>query len=552
MFAIYGLKQRIAALVAVAVTAVVLVAGFSAHLLHSRITESRETELLRLVEVAHSVIVGYRAKAEQGLLSPEAAQSAAAEALRSVRYGQDGKDYFYIWTLDGAGVMHPIKPEWQGQSMLGRIRDKNGTDIVAALAAAVKGSPDGRGYVSTFFPRPGSDQPVPKLQYVAKVDGWNWMVGSGLYTDDVDALVARTLLIQGTFGLAVAGVLALIGVLVVRAVMRQIGGDPREASTAMRRVADGDLSIDLKHAPPGSLLAALGEMATGLRRTVGNVLRATESIRIASNEIAAGGQDLSSRTEQQASNLQQTAASMEQMTSAVKQNADSARQANQLAESASQVAAKGGTVVGQVVTTMDEISASSRKIADIIGVIDRIAFQTNILALNAAVEAARAGEQGRGFAVVAAEVRTLAQRSAQAAREIKGLIGASVEKVETGSKLVHDAGQTMGEIVQQVKRVSDLIGEITSSTLEQSNGIGQVNQAVTQLDQMTQQNAALVEQSAAAAASLKDQAEELARVVSMFRMEDRPSHSAHCVPGSSNATPVPALPLSKVALAGTV
>jgi hypothetical protein len=209
---------------------------------------------------------------------------------------------------------------------------------------------------------------------------------------------------------------------------------------------------------------------------------------------------------------------MEQMTSVVNQNAENARQANQLAIGATQVAAKGGAVVGEVVTTMDAITASSRKIADIIGVIDGIAFQTNILALNAAVEAARAGEQGRGFAVVAAEVRTLAQRSAQAAREIKGLIGESVDKVETGSRLVADAGQTMGEIVQQVKRVSDLIGEITSSTLEQSNGIGQVNQAVTQLDQMTQQNAALVEESAAAAQSLRDQADTLAQAVSVFKL----------------------------------
>jgi methyl-accepting chemotaxis protein len=252
--------------------------------------------------------------------------------------------------------------------------------------------------------------------------------------------------------------------------------------------------------------------------TVSQVRESVESVTTASREIAQGNADLSSRTEQQASNLQQTAASMEQMTSSVKQNADAARQANQLASSASTVAAKGGAVVGQVVSTMDEISASSRKIADIIGVIDGIAFQTNILALNAAVEAARAGEQGRGFAVVASEVRNLAQRSAQAAREIKGLISTSVEKVENGSRLVNEAGTTMDEIVAQVKRVTDLIGEITSSTLEQSNGIGQVNQAVTQLDQMTQQNAALVEQSAAAAESLKDQAARLATAVAVFHL----------------------------------
>jgi methyl-accepting chemotaxis protein len=248
------------------------------------------------------------------------------------------------------------------------------------------------------------------------------------------------------------------------------------------------------------------------------VRSATDSINTASAEIASGNQDLSARTEQAASNLEETAASMEQLTSTVRQSADSARQANQLASSASEIAVRGGNVVGQVVTTMNEINASSKKISDIIGVIDGIAFQTNILALNAAVEAARAGEQGRGFAVVAAEVRSLAQRSAQAAKEIKGLIGSSVDRVEAGSRLAAEAGQTMSEIVGSVQRVSDIIGEITAASGEQSDGIGQVNVAVSQLDQMTQQNAALVEESAAAAESLKDQATRLAQVVQVFRI----------------------------------
>ncbi|MEO8154801.1 MAG: methyl-accepting chemotaxis protein [Rhizobacter sp.] len=294
------------------------------------------------------------------------------------------------------------------------------------------------------------------------------------------------------------------------------------AAVSMQRVAAGDLSVHFERSGTdevGRLVATTGEMVDRLRGLVGQVRDTSASIEQASTEIASGNQDLSQRTEQTASNLQQAASSMEQLTGTVKQSADSARQANQLASSAAEVAARGGSVVAQVVTTMDEINASSKKIADIIGVIDGIAFQTNILALNAAVEAARAGEQGRGFAVVASEVRSLAGRSAEAAKEIKGLIGASVEKVQDGSKLVADAGRTMNEIVSSVQRVSDIIGEITAASGEQSDGIGAINGTMSQLDQMTQQNSALVEQSAAAAESLKEQALRLAEVVGVFKLE---------------------------------
>ena len=283
---------------------------------------------------------------------------------------------------------------------------------------------------------------------------------------------------------------------------------------------DGSISFSAAHTQVTSPSARrLNASLQSIERSISQVRASADSINTASIEIATGNQDLSTRTEQTASNLQQAASSMVQLTGTVKQSADSARQANQLASSAAEVAQRGGSVVAQVVSTMDEINTSSKKIADIIGVIDSIAFQTNILALNAAVEAARAGEQGRGFAVVASEVRSLAGRSAEAAREIKGLIGASVEKVDAGSRLVADAGQTMTEIVSSVQRVTDIIGEITAASSEQSDGIGQVNQAVSQLDQMTQQNAALVEQSAAAAESLREQAASLARVVGTFQLD---------------------------------
>ncbi|HSV54151.1 MAG TPA: methyl-accepting chemotaxis protein [Burkholderiaceae bacterium] len=300
-----------------------------------------------------------------------------------------------------------------------------------------------------------------------------------------------------------------------------------QANALAARIAEGDLSAQIeahRHDEFGDLIRSLMAMNNSLGRMVHQVRQSTDSIATASAEIATGNHDLSARTEQTSSNLQQTASSMDQLTSNVRQSADNAQQASALAARASTVAEKGGAVVQQVVATMQDINASSKKISDIIGVIDGIAFQTNILALNAAVEAARAGEQGRGFAVVASEVRSLAQRSAGAAKEIKELIGASVEKVESGARLVADAGSTMGDIVQSVKRVTDIIGEITAASSDQSQGIAEVNQAVGNLDQMTQQNAALVEQSAAAAQSLREQADQLTQVVAVFKINATAHH----------------------------
>jgi methyl-accepting chemotaxis protein len=368
---------------------------------------------------------------------------------------------------------------------------------------------------------------------------------------------ARTMMLGFALFAVVVGLAAAI--VITRKLIKQLGGEPDYTARIASSIAHGDLSIsiDTTNADKGSLLMEVREMRNSLKDIVGQVRHGTETIGTASREIAAGNIDLSSRTEMQASSLEKTASAMEELTSTVKQNADNAREANLLAATASDVARKGGEVVAQVVDTMGSINTSANKIVDIIGVIDGIAFQTNILALNAAVEAARAGEQGRGFAVVAAEVRNLAQRSAAAAKEIKTLIGDSVEKVERGSKLVGQAGVTMDEVVASVKRVTDIMSEISNASQEQSAGIEQVNLSIIEMDRMTQQNAALVEQAAAAAQSLQDQAGELAHVVSIFKlvegevahvvqrsaMEQAPAASAAMAPRKA-----PVRPAAKAAL----
>jgi methyl-accepting chemotaxis protein len=545
-----GFKMKVLLMLGTALAALLFMAITALMSERSLIIESRREQLATAVQSAHSIVAAYQAKAASGAMAQEDAQKAAKEALRVSRYGgPEGKtEYFYIWSLDSKGVMHPIKPEWEGQDMAGKVKDGSGTDILKTISDALRASKDGKVFVPTMFARPGQQELVPKLQYVIRVDGWNWMVGSGLYTDDIDQQVRKTLLSELVIVLVVMGIVGGVGFTVARSVLRQIGGEPSEAIAIMSQVAQGNLDTQIPNAYPGSMLDGLSHMVTSLRRLVTDVRSATDSIATASSEIAQGNNDLARRTEDTASNLQTTASSMEELTSTVKQTSDSAQTANQMATSAAEVAARGGQVVAQVVSTMQEINASSSKIADIIGVIDGIAFQTNILALNAAVEAARAGEQGRGFAVVAGEVRSLAQRSADAAKEIKSLINASVEKVESGTTLVGNAGATMNEIVASVQRVTDIIGEIRAATSEQSQGIEQVNTAVNQLDQMTQQNSALVEESSAAADSLREQALKLTEVVALFRVNGSTASAPRPAPAPvapRAAVTRPSVPLAK-------
>jgi len=500
--------------------------------------EERKAQLRNAGDMAVSITKDYGELAQSGAMPVDEAKKQALARVKSLRYGEAG----YFTVLDPHAVlMHPIKPALVGSDP-GAMKDPEGTQLyVDALNISRDGA---AGFTTYQWAKPGSDKPVPKLAYNNSYKPWNWTFMTGLYIDDLDSAFHQDLILAAIL-LGVIGLGLTAGsVLVVRNIERSIGGEPGQAVEIARSIAGGNLDVEVTTRPgdQSSLLYAMKTMRDNLAGIVSRVRAGTETIATASNEIAAGNIDLSSRTEQQASSLEETAASMEELTSTVKQTADNARHANELAVSASRIAQHGGEVVGQVVGTMTVINESSKKIVDIISVIDGIAFQTNILALNAAVEAARAGEQGRGFAVVASEVRNLAQRSAAAAKEIKVLIGDSVEKVDAGAKLVDQAGTTMGSIVDSVERVAAIIGEIMNATQEQTSGIAEINTAVTQMDQVTQQNAALVEEAAAASESMQQQAAQLAQVVSVFqlRTEQPKAGLASNGRGSRAAIPAPA------------
>lgn len=482
--------------------------------------EERKADLVHATQIALATVGTYAKQASAGALSIEEAQKRAMEVIRNMRYGESGSGYFSIVNSKGAVLMYPFDASLQNRP-LSELSPKVAAIIQAQIDTAAR---TGSGFQRFDYPKEtaGGTTDAARIAYIDTYRPWDWIINTSLFVDDIDAAFYASLM----QGLGICAVIALVmgSVVVVlnRGIVRTVGGEPGYAVEIAGRIAANDFTEAIATMPNdrGSLLYSMKRMQTNLSSSINGIKTCADSIASAAAQISAGDLDLSRRTEQQAASLQETAASMAELSSRVTQNADNVRQASQVAAHAVQVAERSNGVVSQVVEAMGCIDASSGRIAEIVGIIESIAFQTNILALNAAVEAARAGEQGRGFAVVASEVRSLAQRSSSASKEIRGLIQESVGRVRGGVELVNAAGASMAEIMQAIRRVTDLMGEIATASAEQGHGIEQVNQAVSEMDRTTQHNAAYVEEVAAAAQSLDDQSKRLVAMISNFIVRD--------------------------------
>lgn len=534
-----SLKAQLLSALVVMWIGLLALAAWSAFSARETMIEERKDGLRRVVEAANGVVNSYVADVAAGKISKEEAQKNALERIAAMRY--DGDNYLFIFDSRPVVLMLPSNKAMIGKNVADR-KDSEGKAYYVEMMKV--GQEKQHGFVQYMGRLPGTDDSnrTPKMSYVVHNKTWDWFIVTGVFLSDVQAQFRSDLFKLLGILVVVGGLVSLMMLAIIRRITGSLGGEPAYAVAIATRIASGDLTVrvDTRAGDNRSLLFEMATMRERLGGVIKGIRQGTDAIDIGAREIAAGNLDLSSRTEEQAGSLATTASNMDTLTATVKQNADNARQAGQLANNASEIAKRGGEVVGQVVQTMEGITESSRKISDIIGVIDGIAFQTNILALNAAVEAARAGEQGRGFAVVASEVRSLAQRSAQAAKEIKALIEDSVQRVGDGSDQVARAGETMGEVVSAVHRLTDIVSEISAASEEQRRGIEQVNLAIGEMDQVTQQNAALVEEAAAAAGSLEEQARRLKAAVATFRVEGEEGTAAPAPMAAPKVVPVAA------------
>jgi methyl-accepting chemotaxis protein len=512
-----GISGKLWATLAVMWTGLFVLGGWASFHSKHLMLEEREAGVRSIVESAVSVLAVYGSKVDDRSMTLQEAQSAALKELGSIRYGKDG----YLFVFDSQPVVLAIGnasvKSLIGQNVSQRT-DPSGKHYYSELVTAATA---GGGFVTYSGVSPGNGALVPKVSYAAQYKPWGWNVGSGVFLTDIDSAF-RTSLIQyliilGCVGLVVSGVTLII----IRSIKGSLGGEPIYAAGIVEQISAGNLAvaIDIPASAKGSLLDGMDRMQRNLAAAVMTVRTSATSIGVASQELASGNNDLSARTEQQASALEETASSMEELTATVKQNATNARQAAELAKDASEVTARSNGFVAELVSTMHSIGEQSDKVKQIVSTIESIAFQTNILALNAAVEAARAGEQGRGFAVVASEVRNLAQRCASAAKETRVVIDASSNTAATGSDIADRAGNAMADVVSAIERVAGIVEQISSASDEQRVGIEQVNLAINQMDEVTQQNAALVEEATAAAGSLADQTRHLQEAMSAFRIE---------------------------------
>ncbi|MGP8437679.1 methyl-accepting chemotaxis protein [Paraburkholderia fungorum] len=517
----FSFTQKLWLPLIVSLMALLVVSVSAAWLSRQTRIEERKNDLVNVAHVGLSIVKEYATLAQSGALTEADARKQALERLRNIRYGEDG--YFLVIDSKPRMVMHAMKPALNGKDLAGTA-DADGRHHYVTFASVAQ-APNG-GFVDYVFPHPHdpANAAVDKIGYVVRYAPWDWIIATGAYVDDIDAAFKESLYLVGGIFAGLAVLLSTLVSFTNRSIQRTIGGDPAYAAQVAGEITLGNLAIDIdtRRTDDSSLLHVMQRMRDGLADTIGQIKDAASKVAMGAGEIAAGNADLSARTENQAASLEQTAASMEQMTAMVRQTAENAQTASEMTANAEEVVNRGGEMATAAASTMQEVSSESHRMVEIISVIEGIAFQTNILALNAAVEAARAGDEGRGFAVVAGEVRTLAQRSASAAKEIRVLINRAVGKVQSGVELVDKTGQTIEAARDAIARVSGVVHEITAAAKEQSAGINQVNIAVTQMDSMTQQNAALVEQAAAAAQSLTELAQLLHVSTDKFYLREAP------------------------------